>query len=64
MITILVGFCESLTFCAPNKVETVGNIANACQELMFPGVGIFFVTKMFDVESKYFVTYLSQYVVI
>ena len=64
MITILMGFCESLTFCASNKIETVGNIANACQELRFPGVWVVFMTKMFDVESQYFVTYVSQYVVI
>ena len=38
MITTLVGFCEKLTFCAPNIVNTVGNIA---KELRFPGEGVF-----------------------
>ena len=64
MITTLVGFCESLTFCAPNIVNAVRNIANACQELRFPGEGVFFVTTIFDEESQCFVTYSSQYVVI
>ena len=57
-------FCESLRFCAPNKVNTVGNIANTCQEHRFPGVGIFFVTNIFDVETECFVTCSPQYVVI
>ena len=43
MITTLVGFCESLTFCAPSKVNTVGNIAKACQQLRFRD-GVVFVT--------------------
>ena len=46
MIKTYVGLCESLTYCAPNKVNTVGNIANASQELRFPGVG-YFCDKMF-----------------
>ena len=58
------GFCESLTFCAPNKVNTVGNMANSCRELRFPGMGVFVVTKTFDAESQCFVMYSSQYVVI
>ena len=41
MITTLVGFCERLTFCVPNKVNTVGKIANASQELRFSGKGVF-----------------------
>ena len=41
MTTTLVGFCESLTLCAPYMESTVGNIANACQELRFPGEGVF-----------------------
>ena len=46
MITTLVGFCESLTFCAPNKVNTVGNIANASQEnLGFRGLRYFMMQK-------------------
>ena len=63
MIITSVGFCESLTFCAPNKVNTDGSIANACQELRFLGWGIF-VTKLFDAESQCFVIYSSYYVVI
>ena len=57
MITILVGFCESLTFYAPKKVNTVGNIANACQTIRFPEVGVFSVTNCFDAESHFSVTY-------
>ena len=64
MTTTLVGFCESLTFCAPYLENTVGNIANACQELRFQGGGGGVVTKMFDAECHCFVTYSSQYVVI
>ena len=58
------GICESLTFCAPNKVNTVGNIGNASQELRFSGKGVLFVTESFDAESQCFVTYSSQYVVL
>ena len=64
MTTTLVGFCESLTFCAPYMENTVGNIVNACQELRFPGEVVFFVIKIFDAESQCFVTYSSQYFVI
>ena len=64
MTTTLVGFCESLTFCAPYMENTVGNIANAFQELRFPGEGGIFVTIFFKQEANLLSRYSSQYVVI
>ena len=56
-------FCESLTFCAPNKVNTDRNIEKHAMTLGFRGWGIF-CDKKIDVESQCFGTYSPQYVVI
>ena len=59
MTTTLVGFCESLTFCAPNMEKKLEILQMHARNLGFREEGIFFVTKMFDAESQCFVTYSS-----